>query len=76
MDRDVLSRIVAEHLRQHERVTVEDQASEDQVRMRIKVNTTPVVSHLIWGITSADDVAIVQSDLPAAQNRGGDTSTT
>ena len=29
---------------------VEDQAAEDQVRSLLKANTTPVVSHLIWGL--------------------------
>jgi hypothetical protein len=42
----------AEHLRQHERTTAEDQIAEDRVRGLLKDHTAPVVSHLIWGMTS------------------------
>jgi hypothetical protein len=38
----------AEHLRQHERVTNDDRAIEDNVRALLKKGTTPTVAHLIW----------------------------
>lgn len=43
----------AEHLRQHERITVEDRAVEDQVRRLLLEGEVPIVTHLIWGLTSA-----------------------
>jgi MFS family permease len=39
----------AEHLRQHERATVEDQAIEERVRACLTTGIPPAVSHLIWG---------------------------
>jgi MFS family permease len=39
-----------EHLRQHERITAEDRAIEEGVRSFLQEKTTPVVSHLIWGM--------------------------
>jgi MFS family permease/quinol monooxygenase YgiN len=38
-----------EHLRQHERHTVEDQPVEERVRSLVEANTVPIVTHLIWG---------------------------
>jgi MFS family permease len=38
-----------EHLRQHERHTVEDRPVEESVQSLVEPNTKPVVSHLIWG---------------------------
>ncbi len=42
----------AEHLRQHERHTVEDRAVEDRVRAFHRGDGPPAVSHLIWGRVS------------------------
>ena len=39
----------AEHLRQHERHTIEDRAIEEQVRSFHRGESPPAVSHLIWG---------------------------
>src|SRR4029077_3927615 len=47
----------AEHLRQHERVTVEDRAIEERVRSLLKQESPPVVAHLIWGMAQADGLA-------------------
>ncbi len=51
----------AEHLRQHERVTVEDRAFEDRVRDLVKADTAPVVAHLIWGLGAADAITSTQT---------------
>lgn len=40
----------AEHLRQHERVTVADQAVEEQARAFQIGDTSPIVSHLIYAL--------------------------
>jgi MFS family permease len=42
-----------EHLRQHERVTAEDQELENRVRNLLKEKSEPVVSHLIWAMNIA-----------------------
>jgi MFS family permease len=44
-----------EHLRQHERHTAEDRPVEDDVRSLVKENTTPSVSHYIWGRVPAEN---------------------
>ena len=42
----------AEHLRQHERITVEDRAIEEATRALLKDGGGPIVSHLKWGSRS------------------------
>ncbi len=37
-----------EHLRQHERITVDDRAVEERVRSTLLDERAPIVSHLIW----------------------------
>ena len=44
----------AEHLRQHERITVEDRAIEEIIRALLKDGSAPIVSHLIWGMAITD----------------------
>src|SRR5207237_8023537 len=44
----------SEHLRQHERVTVEDRAIEERVRALLKQGSPPVITHLIRGTARAD----------------------
>jgi len=55
----------AEHLRQHERTTMEDRAEEDQVRALLKEGTTPVIAHLIWGLTVTDELPKSAKDTSA-----------
>ena len=51
-----------EHLRQHERTTVEDRAIEERVRSFLQEKTSPVVSHLIWGMVPAEEKETAGSD--------------
>jgi MFS family permease len=42
----------SEHLRQHERHTVEDRTVEERIRTVLKPDVPPIVSHWIWGASS------------------------
>jgi MFS family permease/quinol monooxygenase YgiN len=50
-----------EHVRQHGRITADDQTIEERVRALLQTNTSPVISHLIWGMLPAEELATFTS---------------
>ena len=63
----------AEHLRQHERHTIEDRAIEEQVRSFHRGESPPAVSHLIWGRAAVAGVGRRRRGRPRAGVRRRDT---